>query len=352
MLSALDRGTGKIMWKIDVGAIPSCGTVCDDDRVMVGLSTGKVRAFSLRETIGKGKPQIRKVPVEAWGWQTGGAIRTLPLPAEHMIALGSTDGRVYVVMKNERTSLYRFATGGSIGAGFGGFGTTTLLIPSADDNLYALNILTAELEWTFPSGSPIDQAPLVAGEDIYVINQAGNLSQLDPSTGSVRWTTPTQGGRLLRSAAEDLPPLGQSRPLRRRSATGRVLADPGATFQRAGLNLREFDLSLVNHYDDRIYFGTSSGMIVSIRELGPRLPGSSATPRPCRSATSRPRASSRPRRKPPPPNRPRRPMRPRTSRPPSRRSPRTPSRTNRSDALESVSAARSSFVPDGVIIED
>ena len=129
MLSALDRGTGKIMWKIDLGAIPSCGTVCDDDRVMVGLSTGKVRAFSLRETIGKGKPQIRKVPVEVWGWQTGGAIRTLPLPAEHMIALGSTDGRVYVVMNDERTSLYRFATGGSIGAGFGTYGTKTLAHP-------------------------------------------------------------------------------------------------------------------------------------------------------------------------------------------------------------------------------
>ena len=273
MLSALDRGTGKTMWKIDLGAIPSCGTVSDDDHVMVGLSTGKVRAFSLRETIGKGKPQIRKVPVEAWGWQTGGAIRTLPLSAEHMIALGSTDGRVYVVMKDERTSLYRFATGGSIGAGFGSFGTKTLLIPSADDNLYALNILTAELEWTFPSGSPIDQAPLVAGEDIYVINHGGNLSQLDPSTGSVRWTTPTQGGRLLalsgskiylRSVNHDLFVVDR--------ATGRMLADPGATFQRAGLNLREFDLSLVNHYDDRIYFGTNSGMIVSLRELGSTAP--------------------------------------------------------------------------------
>src|SRR5262249_10481121 len=140
----------------------------------------------------------------------------------------STDGRVYAVMNDERTSLWRFSTGGPIGAGFGAYGTRLLLVPSADDNLYCLDILTSDLKWTFPSASPIDQAPLVAGEDIYVINQAGNFSQLDPTSGSPRWTTPTQGGRLLalsgskvylRSINQDLFIVDR--------ATGRLLADPG-----------------------------------------------------------------------------------------------------------------------------
>src|SRR4051794_28357762 len=91
ILSALDRNTGRTIWKFDLGAIPSCGTVATEDQVMVGLSTGKVRAFSLREVIGKNPPSIRKVPVEVWGWQTGGAVRTQPLPTEHMTVLGSTD---------------------------------------------------------------------------------------------------------------------------------------------------------------------------------------------------------------------------------------------------------------------
>lgn len=269
VLTALHRGTGRTMWKLDLRAIPSSGTVATEDQVMVGLSTGKVRSFSLKETIGKNPPTIRKEPVEVWGWQTGGAIQTLPLPTEHMTILGSTDGRVYVVMSDERTSIYRFATEGPIGAGFGAYGTRLLLIPSADDNLYAVDLLTSDLKWTFPSGAPIDQAPLVAGEDIYAINQAGNLSQLDPSTGSPRWTTPTQGGQLmalsgskvyLRSINHDLFIVDR--------ATGRLLADPSTTLQRAGLNLREYDLSLVNQYDDRLYFATRSGMIVSLRELG------------------------------------------------------------------------------------
>jgi outer membrane protein assembly factor BamB len=273
ILTALDRRTGKVMWRYDLTALPSCGTVCDEDRVMVGLLTGKVRAFNLRQTDDRGRTEILKVPVEVWGWQTGGAVKTQPLPAEHMVVLGSTDGRVYVCMKDERTSLYRFRSAGPIGAGFGAYGTRTLLIPSEDDNLYAIDLLTSDLLWTFPSGSPIEQAPLVAGEDIFVINQAGNLSVLDPKTGSPRWTTPTQGGRLLtlggskvylRSVNYDLFVVDR--------ATGRMLADPATTFQRAGLNLREYDLSLVNHYDDRIYFATRSGMIVSLKELGSTAP--------------------------------------------------------------------------------
>jgi hypothetical protein len=194
-----------------------------------------------------------------------------------MVVLGSTDGRVYVVMNDERTSLYRFRAAGPIGSSFGTYGTRTLLIPSADDNLYAVDLLTSDLLWTFPSGFPVEQGPLIAGEDIYVINQAGNLSQLDPATGSVRWTTPTQDGQLLalspskvylRSSGHDLFIVDRG--------SGRMLADPAATFQRAGLNLREFDLSLVNRYDDRLYFATPSGMIVSLRELG------TAAPRPLR----------------------------------------------------------------------
>ncbi len=50
--------------------------------------------------------------------------------------------------------------------------------------------------------------------------------------------------------------------------TGRMLIDPSETFIRAGLKLREYDLDIVNRFHDRIYFATSSGMIVCLREAG------------------------------------------------------------------------------------
>jgi outer membrane protein assembly factor BamB len=273
ILTALDRRTGRPIWKVDLKAMPSCGTACDEDRVMVGLATGRIIGYSLRVIPPKGAPVIRDKPVEVWAWQTSGPIMTHPLPALHVVAFGSSDGRVYVCINDERTTLYRIRTGGPIGSGLGAYGTRTLLIPSADHNLYAVDLLTSDVLWTFASGAPIGQEPIIAGEDVYVINQAGALSQLDPRTGSLRWTTPTQDGQLmavsgsriyLRSFHNDLYVIDR--------ATGRVLADPASTFRRAGLNLREYTLSMLNHYDDRMYFGTESGMVVCLREMGSNQP--------------------------------------------------------------------------------
>ena len=153
MLTALDRKTGRPIWSTHIGAIPTCGTNCDEERVMVGTMDGKVIAYSLKEKGPKGVMKTRTIPVQAWAWQTGGPITTLPLPAQHVTAFGSSDGRAYVVMNNERTSLYRFRTGGPIGDGLGSYGTRTLLVPSGDNNLYAVDLLTSEVAVDLPLGS-------------------------------------------------------------------------------------------------------------------------------------------------------------------------------------------------------
>ena len=51
-----------------------------------------------------------------------------------------------------------------------------------------------------------------------------------------------------------------------------MLADPAATRQRAGLNLREFGLSMLNRFDDRLYLGTDSGLVLCLREIGATQP--------------------------------------------------------------------------------
>ncbi len=200
---------------------------------------------------------------------------TRPLPALHVVAYGGGKGKAYVAMTDEVTQLYRFPTGGEIGEGLGAYATRTLLIPSADYNLYAVDLLTARLFWVFPSGAPIEQEPLVADNDILVVNTAGSLSLLDPVTGNPQWTVSTQGGQLvavsekkiyLRSYNLDLFVIDR--------ATGKTLSDPGETHVRAGLNLRDYDLNVVNRFNDRMYYATNSGMIVALREpaqVKPRL---------------------------------------------------------------------------------
>ena len=47
---------------------------------------------------------------------------------------------------------------------------------------------------------------MVADQDVYTINTAGNMSLIDPATGEPRWTRPTQGGRLAAVSADQAVP--------------------------------------------------------------------------------------------------------------------------------------------------
>jgi outer membrane protein assembly factor BamB len=270
---ALDRKTGRTIWRYDFGTIPTSQPACDEERAMIGLTDGKIYAFNLKHRDELGKETILTSPVEAWNWKTNGPMMTRPLPAENIVAFGSSDGRVYVMMAAERTPLFRIATGGPIGLGLGSFGTRLLLVSSGDNNLYGVDIFTAEVVWSFASGAPIDQEPMVADQDIYSANTAGILTKIDPAAGTPLWRTTTQGGQLaavsgskiyLRSHNRDLFLVDRQ--------TGRVVVDPGETFIRAGLNLREYNLDIVNRFNDRMFFATDSGMIVCLREAGQAQP--------------------------------------------------------------------------------
>jgi len=270
---ALDRTTGRTIWKYDFGTIPTSAPACDEELAMIGLTTGKIYGFTLKHKDDNGKETILTSPLEAWNWQAGGPMLTRPLPAQNIVAFGSSDGKVYVMMAEERTPLFRISTGGPIGLGLSSYKTRLLLIPSADNNLYAVDIFTADVVWSFPSGAPIDQEPMVAEQEIYSVNTAGIMTDLDPATGEPRWRTSTHGGQLvavsgakvyLRSSDRDLFMVDRK--------TGRVLVDPGETLVRAGLNLREYNLNIVNRFNDRMYFATGSGMIVCLREAGQAQP--------------------------------------------------------------------------------
>lgn len=273
MLYGLDRGSGRQLWQVNLGSLPASTPACDESRVMIGMNNGMIVAHRLKYLDNKGVEHIYDKPLPLWSYHAGTAIRTRPLPAESLVAFGGGDNKAWVVLADEPTVMFRLATGGPIGDGLGAYGTRTLLVPSGDKVLYAVDLITAQLHWTFPSGAPIAQEPLVAGEDIYVINTAGDLSSLDPKTGQVRWTISTQGGQLvsvtptkvyLRSYNLDLFVVDR--------ATGRMVVDPSGSHIRAGLNLREYDQSIVNRFNDRIYFGTRSGMILSLREIGQARP--------------------------------------------------------------------------------
>jgi outer membrane protein assembly factor BamB len=271
-LYALDRRTGVKLWQRELNSLPSSATACDEERVMVGLQTGKVYGFGLKITE-DGRTRLSNQAIDVWNWQTGATMETRPLPAGKFVVFGSDDGKIYVALADEHSMLYRIPTGGPIGQGFATHGTRTLLAPSGDNNLYAIDLFTAQVLWSHPSGAPIQQEPMVAGDDVFVVNTAGQLTSVDVKTGSARWTNSTQGGRLiaigakriyLESHDEDLFIIDR--------ATGQTTADPQTTLHRAGLNLRPYDYGITNRFNDRLYFATASGLIIALREDGQLSP--------------------------------------------------------------------------------
>ena len=260
-LFALDRGTGRQMWAKRLPDISSSTTNANDEVVTVGLVGGKLMVYDA------------KTGEEIWNIQTNERISSRALISGRVIAFGSEDKKLYVSRAETPKLLWRFAASGPIVAPLGAYGLRTILLPSLDNNLYAIDLFTGNSHWTYATGAPISQEPLVADNDIYVVNDDGFLSEIDAPTGQSRWTISTLGGHLLavsktrvylESHDDDLFVVDRQ--------SGKVIFDPATTFQRSGINLRGYNLGPTNRLDDRLYFGTSTGLILCLREISQPTP--------------------------------------------------------------------------------
>lgn len=272
-LYSIDRRTGRVIWKALLGGLPSSATAADEDYVLVGLRSGMVVAYTVRDMSHDNPPGPAAAGL-AWSWKTDAEVTSPPIVTKHVTAFASQDKRVYVATnQSPPILLHRYLTNGPIVAAMGTHGTRTLLVPSSDDNVYAIDLFTSDTRWVFASGAPVVQEPLAARDEVFVLNKDGRLSAIDAVTGQARWDVYTAHGQLqalsrsrvyLRTREGDLMIADRS--------DGRVIADARATRERSGLNLREYNLALTNRVDDRLYYGTASGALICIRELGATRP--------------------------------------------------------------------------------
>jgi hypothetical protein len=123
----------------------------------------------------------------------------------------------------------------------------------------------------------------VADDDIYVVNDQGMLTEVDEANGHSRWTVSTLGGRLLavsetkvylESHDEDLFVVDRQ--------SGKIVYEPAMTLTRAGVNLRGYALGPTNRFDDRLYFGSTHGLLLCLREIN------QVAPRPLRDPKAKP----------------------------------------------------------------
>jgi outer membrane protein assembly factor BamB len=269
---AFDRKTGRLVWKVRLEDHPTSATAVSDKVSVVGLRNGKLVAYNNREIEVPNFPS-RSPGKFAWNYQTNAQVTARPIVAERIAAFASQDGKVYVTLYDQKKLLYRFKTGGPISGSMGTHGTRTLIVPSEDNLLYAVDLFTGETKWSVATGSPIKDEPLVAGDTAFVVNDRGIFFSVDIPSGNVNWQVPTRNAHLIAVSPTRLYVQSAERDLAIADrATGRVLMSPRETLEQAGLNLRNFTIGETNHDNDRIYLSTPTGMLVALRELGATAP--------------------------------------------------------------------------------
>ncbi len=276
VLFQLDRGTGREVRSFQLEDFAASAPAANEEYVAVGTNGGKVMGFRVRDHRLDKPPGQR--PGFAFAWKSQSTVTSRPIVTDRVLAFGSQDRRLFVATMDEPQEIvYRYLTAGPIVANLGTYGNRTLLVPSTDNTLYAVDVFNPEdpkqVHWEFPTGAPVDQEPLIAGEDIYVINNRGTLFSIEPKSGTVEWVRTTGGGKLLALSPKRvyiLSPDGDLFLIDR--LTGDVLASPRATREGAGLCLRRYNMHLTNPLNDRLYLATKTGEIVALREIGALKP--------------------------------------------------------------------------------
>lgn len=271
-LITLDRKTGRIIWQVRLDATAEGATAANEERVVVGLASGKLVAYNVKDHTDTNPPG-RSAGSFLWAWQTGAKISARPIPAGKLIAFASQDGRVYAAVEDSKTILYRYRTGGPIVGSMGTYGSRMLIVPSTDGILYAIDLFTGETLWKLSGGAAFEMEPIIDRDRVIVLTKTGLVMVVDAKSGTLLRSAEIGGGRLLavsetrgyiESPDRDLAIIDRT--------TGQLAFSARDTFDRAGLNLRDYKVTVTNHLNDRMYFATPGGFLLCLHEAGKTTP--------------------------------------------------------------------------------
>ena len=292
MLFGLDRGTGREIWRLNLGTIPTSTPACDDSRVMVGMSNGMIDRPSPEVPRSEGERAYLRQAAAPLELARGDRDPHPAAAGRSLVAFGGGESKVWVTMADEPTVCSASPPGDRSARDWRLRHSHPARPLRGQDPLRRRSVPGATSSGPSPRGRRSPRSRWSPGRMSTSINTAGDLSSLDPKTGAVRWTIPTQGGRL-----ESVTPTKiylrslQSRPVRRRSCDRPDGGRPVGVHLRVGLNLREYDLDIVNRFNDRMYFATRSGLILAPRDRTGAAAVRCETRSSHRSATSRRRGS-------------------------------------------------------------
>src|SRR4051794_12102631 len=192
---ALDAKTGKILWRRLLPSRSESSPVFDSDRIYLGSENGTV--YSIRA----GDGAVR------WKFKASGAVKAGLALATGKLFFGDYSGRVYALRQTDGGQVWATGTkGGKFGLRSGQFYSTPAVaygrvyVGNTDGKMYSFASDNGKLAWTKGTGSYVYSSPAVAQvpggkPSVYFGSYDGTFYALDARNGKVLWSR-KDGGKI------------------------------------------------------------------------------------------------------------------------------------------------------------
>jgi outer membrane protein assembly factor BamB len=134
---------------------------------------------------------------ELWRFKAG-VIETSPLLIDGILYFGSWDKKMYALDVKTRKVVWSFATGGQVKGG-PAYSNGLLYFASYDRKVYCVDARTGRLKWSSSGNANFYATPTVAYGRVYVGNTDGRVYAFGAQTGHLLWAKAT-GGFVYSSA--------------------------------------------------------------------------------------------------------------------------------------------------------
>ena len=209
VIYGFNKFTGRAMLKHRLPGQPSAGPAMNDAAIFVPITGGAVYAYSLG--VLQYKFRYGALPDTSprsflWRFICNEEIVTKPVVGKLAIAFATQAGNVHSVeisgpqpgksrfqmLLNEPASAPLAIAANET--------SSSVIVLTGDNQAFSLDLLKGNAEWVYPLGRNMERAPVVVGEDVYVVTTESTLTRITRRTD-----VPLQEGRPVEIPLEVAP---------------------------------------------------------------------------------------------------------------------------------------------------
>lgn len=189
-LFAVDAETGEVAWRVKLGRCTAASPAVGDGVVYQPImyptpcsSSGDVPGFMAAFDADTGE--------ELWRFRAG-VIESSPLLIDGTLYFGSWDRKMYALDVRTRKVRWTFSTGDRIKGG-PAYRDGTIYFGSYDGNVYAVDARTGRERWSASGEANFYATPALAYGRVYIGNTDGRVYAFGAKSGNLLWATSTGG---------------------------------------------------------------------------------------------------------------------------------------------------------------